>query len=690
MNTSQIVDQILPKFVAERELSAVGGDGGEAAIKKNLNPFKRKTEAPVVYWSGLLDTDTTPRMLTYQIPDYFNGSLRVMAVAVALDAIGSAAKTAEVRGYFVINPNVPTFVAPGDEFNITAGIANNVEGSGANANVAVELTASSQLEIIGTAKQNMVIPEGQERSVTFKLRAKSKLGSAELNFIASANGKSSKMSSSLSVRPSSAYSTQITSGYTKDLNQTFALNRVLYPEYKAVGAAAGANPLILVSGLERYLNDYPYGCVEQLVSKAFPWLAMAKLPRPESVAITIREKIQKTIQMLSQRQMTGGAFNYWPEVGTTQSNDFASVYAMHFLTEAKEQGYIVPSDVFSTGISFLKEFVTQPVSTLDQARIHAYAIYILTRNEIVTTNYLTNLQLELEQNKSVDWHNDIISAYIASIYQMLKNTAEANKIINYFKPDSKTVNFETDFYNQHIANAQYVYLIARHFPEKLPQIDINIITSLASALNSDAMSTILAAESSLALGAYNQNTSLPNNVPLSIKSILADNKQAEGVVNNAEKVVISNPSKQGFFYQLTQAGFDKNLPTVAFKQGIEVFREYSNANVSIGDELIVTIRVRSIDNLYHSNIAIVDLLPGGFEVVRDSLKNIEMDYVDIREDRVIFFGGIGTDSKEIIYRIKATNTGTFIVPPIFGMAMYNARIKSIGVGQVISVTSNAR
>jgi uncharacterized protein YfaS (alpha-2-macroglobulin family) len=701
VNTLQIVDQILPKFIAERELSAVGGDEGEALLRKNLNPFKRKTEAPVVYWSGIVDADTTPRQLTYQVPDYFNGTLRVMAVAVSDYAVGASSQSAEVRGYFVINPNVPTFVAPGDEFDVTASIANNIEGSGSEANVSVEFNTTSQLEIIGPTTQSLVVPEGQERSVKFKIRAKAELGSAEMNFIASLGDKSSKMSSTLSIRPASAYSTVVTSGYTNDATKTLTLDRVLFPEYRMVEAAASSSPLILAAGLENYLNDYPYGCVEQLISKAFPWLAMSNQPWFASDTPSINEKIQKTIQLLSQRQMSSGAFNYWPEIGTTQSNDFASVYAMHFLTEAKAQGYSVPSDVFSSGIGFLKDLATQDISTMDQARIHAYAIYILTRNEIVTTNYLTNLQLTLDQNKDYDWHNDIISAYIAATYQLLKNTSAAEKMIGYYKPDTQA-HAETDFYNQATANAQYLYLIARHFPEKLPTLDVKLVMSLVSALNSDSMSTIVAGYTSMALGAYSQSSSLAADVSLTIKAALPDNKQyelasTEGQFKmvkpglDVQKVIFDNPSRQGYFYQLTQAGFDKTLPTAATKQGIEVFREYQTADnnpigsVSLGDEITVHIRVRSIDNQYHSNIAIVDLLPGGFEVARDSLKNQEMDYVDIREDRVIFFGGIGSDSREIVYRIKATSTGKFVVPPVLATAMYNPRIKSTGVASSISV-----
>jgi uncharacterized protein YfaS (alpha-2-macroglobulin family) len=142
--TQQTVDQILPKFLQDRELSAVGGDNGEAGMASRLNPFKRKTELPVAYWSGILDTDANQHSLIYDIPDYFNGTLRVMAVAVATDSVGSQNTSAEIQGDFIINPNVPTFVAPGDEFEISSSIANNIKGSGEHALINVHLTSSPE------------------------------------------------------------------------------------------------------------------------------------------------------------------------------------------------------------------------------------------------------------------------------------------------------------------------------------------------------------------------------------------------------------------------------------------------------------------------------------------------------------------------------------------------------------------
>ena len=138
-------------------------------MASRLNPFKRKTDLPVVFWSGILDTDTSVKQLTYHVPDYFNGSLKIMAVAVSEDSLGSSAVSTKIRGDFIINPNVPTFVAPGDEYEISASVANNVKNSGINAKVMIELKTSPELEVLGTTKQHLVIAEGQEQTIHFRL-----------------------------------------------------------------------------------------------------------------------------------------------------------------------------------------------------------------------------------------------------------------------------------------------------------------------------------------------------------------------------------------------------------------------------------------------------------------------------------------------------------------------------------------
>jgi uncharacterized protein YfaS (alpha-2-macroglobulin family) len=696
VNTQQTLDQILPKFVQDRELSAVGGDNGEAAGLKTLNPFKRKTELPVVFWSGIVDTDTTSKSVTYHVPDYFNGAIRVMAVAVAEDAVGATSKTTEVRGHFVVTPNVPTFVAPGDEFEVTAGVANNVEGSGQDAKVTVNFSATPGLEIVGDTKQVLTISEGKEQAVRFKLRATSTLGSATLTFTANGMGKVSQMNATLSVRPASAYITTLTSGYQSKGALSLAIERVLYPEYRTVEAMIASNPLILVVGLDRYLDKYPYGCTEQLTSQAMPLLALAKQPGLVADAATMTTKIATAIQRLMQRQMSNGGLSYWPGIENNESNAFASVYALHFLTDARLAGYDVPMDVLRSGMGYLKDLAATTPSNLEDARVQAYAIYVLTRNEIVTTNYLTNLQLYLEQDKSAAWHNDITSAYIAATYQLLKDTKDANRLIEYYKPQQTEGGVYSDFYNKNIGNAVYLYLVARHFPERLPQLNETVLMPLVAALNSGEISTVLSGYTSLALSAYTEAMPAVSNQGYTITAMLDNGKeklltgtdslyQSVSLDDRVKQVSFKGPEKAGFFYQVTQAGFDKKPADKAVQQGLEVSREYRDTSghvitsTKLGDEIEVHIQVRALDNRFIEHVAIVDLLPGGFDVARDSTELEHIDYADVREDRVVFFTSIGPEARELVYRIKAVNVGNYVVPAISAGSMYDPHIVASGV-----------
>src|SRR5204863_1693945 len=92
-----------------------------------------------------------------------------------------------------------------------------------------------------------------------------------------------------------------------------------------------------------------------------------------------------------------------------------------------------------------------------------------------------------------------------------------------------------------------------------------------------------------------------------------------------------------------------------------------------------------------TNVAIVDLLPGGFEVVGSSLQPgvstiSGVDYVDVREDRAVFYATVSSTALELNYQIKSSNRGDFTVPPVLAESMYERNVKGRGVGGKISVT----
>src|SRR5262245_47456880 len=253
VDTAQIVDLIIPEFSLLRSVSAFGG-GGDT---QRLNPFKRVTEKPVVFWSGIVDAGSTKREVVYDVPDYFDGTLKIMAVAIADDAVASGERETLVRGPFVITPSVPVLAAPGDEFETGVTVANNVEGSGPNAEIELRVQTNERLSISGGASQALHIAEGREQTAIFKFRATDKLGSGEITFIARANGLQTKRRATLSVRPPVPYMTDVRSGSFKDKIE-IPVARELHSEFRKLDATVSALPLGLARGLDGCLKAFAF------------------------------------------------------------------------------------------------------------------------------------------------------------------------------------------------------------------------------------------------------------------------------------------------------------------------------------------------------------------------------------------------------------------------------------------------
>ncbi len=109
-----------------------------------------------------------------------------------------------------------------------------------------------------------------------------------------------------------------------------------------------------------------------------------------------------------------------------------------------------------------------------------------------------------------------------------------------------------------------------------------------------------------------------------------------------------------------------------------------------GDELTVRLRVRALEGRV-TNVAVIDLLPGGFEVLRDSIAREfgrwHADYTDIREDRVVFYGSFGSAVTELSYQVKLTARGQFVVPPATAEAMYDRSARAQTPGGRFEVTA---
>ena len=702
VETSQIVDLIIPEFSLLRSVSAFGG--GEDV--QRLNPFKRVTEKPVVFWSGILDADATSRTVTYDVPDFFDGTLRIMAVAVSTDTVGSTDRDALIRGPFVVTPSVPVLAAPGDEFEAGVTVANNLEGSGENAEIELRAETSAHLSIVGQSAQKIHVAEGHELSAVFRFRVNDQLGSGEIIFTASANGTRTRRRSTLSIRPAVPYVTDVRSGNFKNTIQ-IPISRKIYPEFANREATVSSVPLGLARGLDVYLKNFPFGCSEQITSGAFCRLLLSDEADFGLSKAEVNQQFEHTLEILRRRQNDQGAFGYWaPENGDRIS--FISVYVMDFLSTAKAAGFPSPTEMFASGLRNLQKMVGREPSNLSDARTLAYAIYVLTREGVVTTNYILNLRDYLDKNYADKWQNDLTGVYLAGSLKLLHKDNEAERLISQYKIDNRAPQFCGDFYQALGANSQYLSVIAREFPERLKKISAGDIEKILGAIKDGQFTTLSAAYSVAALKSYSH--AIAQHPPEQSISELAAKGQATRLIAGARLLqrhdFSSNANTLRFesgagggpaaFFQVIEAGFDRELPNQTLSNGLEVYRELLDEHdrpvtqTKLGQPIHVRLHVRATGPEPVTNVAIVDLLPGGFEIVSSSLhpgvSSVPgVDYVDVREDRAVFFTTATDHALEINYQIKSCNRGQFTTPPVFAAAMYDRNVKGRGVAGKITV-----
>ncbi|MEY3200528.1 MAG: hypothetical protein RIR70_78, partial [Pseudomonadota bacterium] len=741
VRTSQILDMILPEFKRFMAAAAPGGDAG-SALGKHLNPFKRKTDKPVAYWSGIIDSGPQERELTWQVPDTFNGTLRVMAVAVANDAVGVFEKKTLSRGDFVLSPNAPLTVTPGDEFEVSVGVANNVTGSGAQAQVAVSLAASPQFEVVGAASRSLKVGELREGATRFTVRVKDALGAGSLTFAASGMNKSARLTTGISVRPAQPFMTQLVAGTVRNGSAQAPVTRNLYPHHRKLEASISHVPLGLAHGLTAYLHGFDYSCTEQLLSQAMPALILGGRPEFGYVKSEGYKSLEDLIDVLRSRQNVEGAFGLW--AANAHVVDLVSVYAMHFLIEARERGRHVPADVIDNGNTWLRALAASDRGGLREARTRAYAIYLLTRQGIVTTNFAAALQKQLETQHAKVYAKDISAAYLAASFRLMQQKSLADRLI-------AGVSFAAwpaaiDSYSDVLSNdAQLLYVLAKHFPERLPRIPPEVINGMVKEIAEGRYNTHSSGRSILAFDALATAAERLPPGTLAINELLRDKSKRAltlppGIIRrgsftaDAAKLEFSNSSDLPAYYVVEQSGFDRGLPEKEIKNNFEILREYVDAagkpvrSVKVGDDVEVRLKFRAIGRTYLDSMALVDLLPGGFDLVinpkpaeqeadmptaqngeRPEGENGEApgggaqqpapwrapigttsstwrpDYADLREDRVVLYGAVTGDFQEFVYRIRASNVGTFVIPPAFGESMYDRGVRARTTGGKIVV-----
>ena len=352
-----------------------------------------------------------------------------------------------------------------------------------------------------------------------------------------------------------------------------------------------------------------------------------------------------------------------------------------------------------------------PTSDVPSLRAKAYGLYLLTRSGQVKTKEARALRDALVALPAESWNGDLAAVFLAATFQQLNLADEARKLLNGVGLERRVEPDYAHHYDTLTVDGFTLYLLAKHFPDRARAIDPEALAVLGDELAK--FNTFSAGALMLGLDAYAQVVPPAAADAVSFAAIGRDGASqpiaATGstvlrapVPATAARVRIAGPGGAPLFTQLVQAGFDREPPADKVSHGLEVSRELRDAagkpvnSCAITSKLDVVLFLRSTDGQIRE-VALIDLLPGGFEVdlasdalaARRSLGNgneeWQPSYVDVREDRVVLYGSVGEQAARFVYRIKPTNRGHFRVPPVLVEGFYDRMAWGRGLGGEITV-----
>jgi hypothetical protein len=695
VETSQIADLVIPEFSIIKKRLGIGGGQRFAESAKllaaNLNPFTRTINEPAVKWFGILDSDKEKKSVKWKVPDTFNGNVKIMAVSADNSSMSFSKESVLVRAPFVISPTVPLAVTFNDSFRVTLNVSNLVENSGENYPVTVKMEADEKLNVIGEKSKIVNIDENSEKTVEFIVQAKNKPGNADLKFYAISGNITSKTSSSLSIRPFVPYKSTMISGFSGSGNENIKLKRSLLNEFSDQKILVSKSPLIFVKGLYTWLDQFPHECTEQLISKAFPALIFSKA----GLDLKAGDNVSNAIKALRQRQTSDGGFSLWPGGG---AHDFASIYSIHFLIEAKQIGFDIPETILQRSISYLEDKASSVSDKIFDKRIKSYSVYLLTRLGKRTSNHLQDMEDNYDKDKM---KNDIVSVFAAASYKLLRSDYQADKKIENFDPE-KYEDHDDYWFNSNNVYPLYIYILGKHFPSHFEKAFKSGLDKLLDPLYSGDFNTTSSALTILSLSFNLDENNIENKIEIeftdsdNIKKIKTPepSKIMELEFSNKIKSIKVN-SATSFYYLVSRSGYDDVKEVEPLSSKIEVLRQYLDSdgnnieNPKRGTDYEAVIKVRSLTGKTEQNIALTDLFPGGFypdlESVRKNAGYKKAEYIDVREDRAVFYFDASPEIKTFKYKVRAGFEGDFTIPSIQAESLYDINLNAVTKQGKISV-----
>ncbi|MCQ8782287.1 alpha-2-macroglobulin family protein [Mangrovibrevibacter kandeliae] len=590
-----------------------GGDAGSSYLSPP------PMDQLVALYSGVVTVgpDGTASV-ALDLPD-FNGSLKLMAIAWSKTGVGQASRDMTVRDPVVVAVSRPRFLAPGDRSRIAIDVT-HVEGplgtavldlSGDADIVTVEANAHAEVELTAQGRQTLLVPVTATH-----------VGDAALTLIASLpGGERLEKHFDLPVRSLAPEDVRKSAFPLTADGGKLILGDDVFADFVpgtghatvSITGAAGFD----VAGAVRALDRYPYGCTEQLTSRALPlvYLDRTIVAAGLTGSDDVRERIDKAISGVLANQSSNGAFGVWqPDSGDL----WLDAYVTDFLTRAREGGYAVPDEAFTLALDNLRNTLSYQPDDPDWGPV-AYAYYVLARNGRAAIGDLRYYA----DTKADSFPTPLARAHMAAALALYGDRLRAEALFRSAVADARA------------ATGKAPGAFAQHYGTPLRDEAAVLTLGLETAVDGIGFDGLVASVSDGVSGKPHTSTQEDAWSLLAAHALLSRDppklsvggKAVDGpyvasfdAAALAEPVQILNRAKSATTAEVTVAGVPTD-PLPAESTGYAISRSYYTlegeeadpSNIGQGDRLVAVVEVQPSDTEV-ARLMIDDPLPAGLEI----------------------------------------------------------------------------
>jgi uncharacterized protein YfaS (alpha-2-macroglobulin family) len=678
--------QLIDGMQGARGAIRTGGDDGSGALEGSP-----PVQKPLALYSGIVQVkpDGTAEV-AFDIPA-FAGTARVMGIAWSRDRVGKAVGDVIIRDPVVVTATLPRFLNTGDKSTMHVDI-DNVEGPAGD--YAVTVNAKGPTGATGQVADKVTLRAKQRQAVSFPLEV-SAAGTATITLkVEGPNGFKLERDYALNVRPANQLLTrrtvrQIARGESITLSND--LFGDLVPGTGSVALSVGPSTALDAAAILKALDRYPFGCSEQITSRALPLLYVNDLAASAQLALDTdaEQRIRDAIDRLLARQGSNGSFGLWSTGG---DDPWLDAYVADFLTRARERGFVVPDVGFRLALDRLRNNIAAaPEPSKNGGRELAYALYVLARNgsaPVGDLRYIADTKLNAIATP-------IAKAQIAAALGLLGDKTRADRVyqaaLDAISPQPK-LEFGREDYGSALRDSAALVTLASESNAPRPMVAAAVSRVEAARQLSPYTSTqenawLVLAARAIAKDAAGVAMTVNGAVQKGAlyRSMSAGALQAAPlrVANNGEETLQAVVSVTGA----------PVVPEPAAESGFKIERNYFTlegeaidiARVKQNERYAVVLKITEGQPQF-GRIIVADYLPAGFEIDNPRLVSsgdsgtlgwIQLaktpEHAEFRDDR--FTAAFNRTSKDaaiftVAYVVRAVAPGTYTHPQAFVEDMY--------------------